>query len=592
MKRSGGKTLIGRFISKYKLELMFVFMYLFIASVTATALFQERPEMSYDKLVTSIESGEVEYVEILGASNMLNVGMTDGEVYKTLRFGTEDFVLSLAKLGVDDIRIKNTTTKDFFITLVTTLITFVILYGIARYLMASFKSMAIETGAKNLKDKVNVKFDDVAGLTEEKAELQYAITSLTNKAELEQYGVRPLRGILFTGRPGVGKTLLAKAVAGESGVNFLAYSGSDFSGSIAMLGVMRVKEMFREAQALAPCVVFIDEIDAIASKRSNSGQSIARDDNKTLNKLLELWDGVKDNQGVLIIGATNLKDNLDEAVLRPGRFDKILDIQAPKSKEDRVAVVDVHLKNKKLVEGLNAENISHFFYGMTGAEIEGSLNEAVIVSVQKGKKGIIDEDDLDEATMKQYTKGVAKGTHNEKDKKRVAVHEVGHVLLNQKNGNYVSKVSIQPYSGGFGGVTVIDADKSGLEGLSTRKQFRSRLEVLLAGMVAEEVVLGDYSEGNSGDIEQATKLVYTMFARLGMGSTLLSTDVLDKSGVPDTNKQKIYDEMNTFMSTVRVDVTEYLKKEEVRKKMDSMTAELLDKETIHGVGFEYTTKNT
>lgn len=536
--------------------------------------------MTYLQLIEAIEQDKIDHAVWAETAKELTVVMKDQSQYTVFSLGNKEFIKDLQLKGLDDIRIVEQSGSDFLFSMVFQVILFIIMYLVARYMLLVMSAFKTENKNEIVKVKSSVKFDDVAGMSEEKAELQSAISSLVERETFEKKGIRPVRGVLFEGPPGVGKTMLAKAIAGEAKVNFLSYSGSSFSSMFAGVGTMKVRAMYKRALDYAPCVVFIDEIDSVGAKRSSHGDSVSRENNSVLNTLLEVMDGVSTEKGVLFVGATNLASHLDDALMRPGRFDKIIHIGPPMNKSDREAIVEVHLRNKELAEGLTVEQVGKLCYGLTGAQIEGVLNEAVIISVTNGKDGIIDATHIDEAVMKLSLGGIAKGKNTGADLERVAIHEMGHALMNLHVGRKVVKVAVQPYSSGVGGVTITDHETAGSRFIRSKTDLIKDIKTLYGGMVAEEVVLGDKSTGNSNDLERATELIHHMVSSWGMSDdSLLVGKVLSDKGMIMQTENSIA-RMESLAKELYQEVYDYLSRPDVKEKLIELSNKLAQEEVI------------
>lgn len=358
-------------------------------------------------------------------------------------------------------------------------------------------------------------FKDVAGLTEEKQEVEELIDFLKNPKKFQKLGARIPKGVLLVGPPGTGKTLLAKAVAGEANVPFFYISGSDFVELFVGVGASRVRDMFKEAKRSAPCLIFIDEIDAVGRQRGTGLGGGHDEREQTLNQLLTEMDGFGENEGIIIIAATNRPDVLDPALLRPGRFDRQVTINLPDAK-GREAILKVHAKNKILDKSVKLENLSQRTPGFSGADLENLLNEAALLAVRRDKAAI-SMDEIDEATDRVLM-GPAKTSRKitDKEKKLVALHEAGHAVIGIKleDANEVHKVTIIP-RGMAGGYTMMLPKEEKMVVL-TKKELLAEITGLLGGRVSEEMFLKEISTGASDDFKKATNIARSMVTEYGM----------------------------------------------------------------------------
>ena len=445
-----------------------------------------------------------------------------------------------------------------------------------------------------------VTFKDVAGADEEKAELEELVDFLKNPRDFSSMGARIPKGVLLVGPPGTGKTLLAKAVAGEAGVQFLSISGSDFVELYVGVGASRVRDLFEQAKKVAPCIIFIDEIDAVGRQRG-SGLGGGHDEREqTLNQLLVEMDGFEKNSGVIVMAATNRADILDSALLRPGRFDRRIYVGVPDVK-GREAILKVHAKGKPLGDDVDLKNIARGTPGFTGADLENLLNEAALLAVRRKRKFIM-QDDIDEAILK-VEMGPEKKSHviTEKERKLTAYHEAGHAIAGRylKNTDPVHYITIIP-RGGAGGFTLFrpDEDKS----YTSRGEMLDNIVMALGGRVAEELFLDDISTGASGDIHHSTDIarkmvtVYGMSERLGPISYDSSSQSIfigrdfgqtksyseETAAIIDSEVKKIFDE-----SYARC--TEILKAHEAELRM--VADYLLVHESMDGADFAYICEN-
>ena len=360
-----------------------------------------------------------------------------------------------------------------------------------------------------------VKFKDVAGLKEEKEEVAELIDFLKSPKKFQKLGARIPKGVLLVGPPGTGKTLLAKAVAGEANVPFFYISGSDFVELFVGVGASRVRDMFKEAKRNAPCLIFIDEIDAVGRQRGTGLGGGHDEREQTLNQLLTEMDGFGANEGIIIIAATNRPDVLDPALLRPGRFDRQVTVSLPDSKE-REAILKVHARNKILAKEVNLTNVSKRTPGFSGADLENLLNEAALLAVRKNKDSIT-IDDIDEATDRVLM-GPAKTSRKitEKEKRLVSIHEAGHAVIGLKleHANEVHKITIIP-RGVAGGYTMM-LPKEEKIGIMTKNELEAAIVGLLGGRVSEELFLKELTTGASDDFKRATNIARSMVTEYGM----------------------------------------------------------------------------
>ncbi len=384
--------------------------------------------------------------------------------------------------------------------------------------MASGNRNSMDFGrsrARLSEDGGNVKFSDVAGLKEEKEEVSELIDFLKNPKKFQKLGARIPKGVLLVGPPGTGKTLLAKAVAGEANVPFYYISGSDFVELFVGVGASRVRDMFKEAKKNAPCLIFIDEIDAVGRQRG-AGLGGGHDEREqTLNQLLTEMDGFGANEGIIIIAATNRPDVLDPALLRPGRFDRQVTVNLPDTRE-REEILKVHARNKILADTVKLENVSSRTPGFSGADLENLLNEAALLAVRKNENAIT-MDDIDEATDRVLM-GPAKTSRKitDKEKKLVSIHESGHAVIGIKleDANEVHKITIIP-RGMAGGYTMMLPKEEKIS-VMTEKELLATITGLLGGRAAEELFLGEITTGASDDFRKATNIARSMVTEYGM----------------------------------------------------------------------------
>ena len=433
-------------------------------------------------------------------------------------------LMELLETRVKDanIQIKNPYQTNVMMEILAQVVPLVLLVGFGMFMISRMnagsnaRAFEFSKSRARLEGNIKVTFKDVAGCDEEKEEMAELIDYLRNPDRFSKMGARIPKGVLMVGPPGTGKTLLAKAVAGEADVPFYSISGSDFVEMFVGVGASRVRDMFKTAQKTAPCMIFIDEIDAVGRQRG-AGLGGGNDEREqTLNQLLVELDGIEDNQGIVVIAATNRPDVLDPALLRPGRFDRQITVSLP-DKKGRKAILDVHARNKKLGEGIDLDSLAARTPGFSGADLENVLNEAAIMAVRNNHEKI-QMDDLDEA-IDRVIGGPAKKSrkYTEKEKHMVAVHESGHATIGifLEEADVVQKVTIIP-RGLAGGYNLMTPKEDTM--LHTKKQLEGQIVGLLGGRVAEEMILGEISTGASNDIERATGIARAMVSAYGMSS--------------------------------------------------------------------------
>ena len=439
------------------------------------------------------------------------------------------------------------------------------------------------------------KFEDVAGCDEEKAELAELVDFLKNGEKYTELGARIPKGVLLVGPPGTGKTLLAKAVAGEAGVPFLSISGSDFVEMYVGVGASRVRDLFEQAKKKSPCIVFIDEIDAVGRHRG-TGMGGGNDEREqTLNQLLVEMDGFGSNTGVIVIAATNRPDVLDPALLRPGRFDRQITVNRPDA-QGREDILKVHSKNKPLAPDVDLHEIAKLTIGFTGADLENLMNEAALLAVRNGRKAIVLQDVMDASSRVEL--GTEKKSHkfSDKAKKLTAFHEAGHAVSAYYTEGHdpVKEISIIPRGLGAGGYTWYTPQE---ENYNSRKEMLDNLVSMFGGRVAEALALDDISTGASNDLQRATEIVRDMVIKYGMSDSI--GPVVYDSGNGEVFLGKDYGHVNNYSeeTSARIDAEvekimrqAYDKTVEILKehydKLELVANALLKKEKINGEEFE------
>ena len=447
----------------------------------------------------------------------------------------------------------------------------------------------------NQNDKDKITFDDVAGIDEEKEELQEVVEFLKNPKKFTEMGARIPKGVLLVGQPGTGKTLLAKAVAGEAGVPFFYISGSDFVEMFVGVGASRVRDLFEEAKKKAPCIIFIDEIDAVGRQRG-AGLGGGHDEREqTLNQMLVEMDGFSANEGVIVLAATNRPDVLDKALLRPGRFDRQIVVPAPDVKA-REQILEVHSKKKKFEDEVDLNVVAKNTSGFTGADLENVLNEAALLAARRDKNSI-GQKEIEDAMVK-VTMGPEKRTRvrSDKEKRLVAYHEGGHAVVSKflPTQDPVHEISIIP-RGMAGGYTMYrpTEDKSFI----SKTEMLENIVSLLGGRVSEELVLGDISTGASNDIERATQIAKAMVTKYGMSERVgaimlgsnqdevfLGRDFAQEKSYSEETAGIIDEEVKKIIDNAYAQARTILK--ENRDKLDAVAAVLIEKEKITGEEFD------
>ena len=559
----------------------------------------EDKELAYTELITAINSDKVEKIEMTTGSATIKVIMSgegeEEERTKTVLVPSNQAFMELVQEKVDKegkkIELIQEPVNMFFkvtdtlFSLLPTILLIVLMIMIFKMQGLGGDSGKVYGGEDGSKSP-NVRFDDIAGLDEEKGELIEIVDFLKKPQAYQEMGAKIPRGILLYGKPGTGKTLIARAIAGEANVPFISMSGSEFIEMFAGLGASRVRKLFEKAKKMAPCIIFIDEIDAIGSRRtSNSGSET--ENNQTLNQLLVEMDGFDTEETIIVLAATNRPEMLDKALLRPGRFDRQITIPTPDLK-GRLEILKIHSKDKRLSDDVNLESIAEDTAGFTGAELSNILNEAAIIAT-KNKHEDIENNDIEEA-IKKVTVGLEKRTriYSEKDKKLTAYHEAGHAVVSRylPTQTDVKEVSIIP-RGVAGGYTMYKSDED--KYYISKTEMQEKLIALLGGRAAEKLVLDDISTGASNDIEVATKIARDMVTKYGMSEELGPIDLQGKEPYEmqmfgENIGDKIGQEVKKLIDTAYNDAQMLLK--EHRDKLDAIAEALLQKEKINEEDFK------
>ena len=586
----------------YFVAMLLVMLFNFIAMPWISE--HQIKDVDYNTFVTMTEQGEVGRVEIQEQSNRILFTSSDEKtVYKTAMVPDDGLVQRLLDAGVSTTgeEIEQTSTLVSILAWVLPIIIFVALgQYMSRKMMEKMggggNSMMFNMGRSNAKVYVKsaegIKFDDVAGEDEAKENLTEVVNYLHDPSKYQEIGASMPKGILLVGPPGTGKTMLAKAVAGEANVPFFSMSGSEFVEMFVGMGASKVRDLFKQAKEKAPCIVFIDEIDAIGQKRSG-GQYGGNDEREqTLNQLLTEMDGFEGNNGVIILAATNRPESLDPALTRPGRFDRRVPVELPDLK-GREAILQVHAKKIKVAEDVDFNKIARMASGASGAELANIVNEAALRAVRDGRR-FATQADLEESievVIAGYQKKNAIMTDEEK--KIVSYHEIGHALVAamQTHSAPVQKITIVPRTSGALGYTM--QIEEGNHYLMSKTEMENKIATLTGGRAAEEVVFQSVTTGASNDIEQATKLARAMITRYGM------SDDFDMVALETVNNQYLGGDASLACSAetqTKIDqrVVELVKAQhekavniltENRAKLDELAQYLYEKETITGEEF-------
>ena len=586
----------------YAVAMLAVFLFNFLAMPWLAQ--HQIKEVDYNTFVEMVEQDKVGKVEIQEQDNrILFTDKDETVIYKTAMVSDDDLSARLLEAGVS-FKGEEIEQTSLLVDILGWVLPILIFIALGQYMS---KKMADKLGGGNsmmfgLGGNSNVKvyvqstegihFSDVAGEDEAKENLQEVVNYLHDPSKYQEIGASMPKGILLVGPPGTGKTMLAKAVAGESNVPFFSISGSEFVEMFVGMGASKVRDLFKQAKEKAPCIVFIDEIDAIGQKRSG-GQYGGNDEREqTLNQLLTEMDGFESNNGVIILAATNRPESLDPALTRPGRFDRRVPVELPDLK-GREEILKVHAKKIKVAEDVDFNKIARMASGASGAELANIVNEAALRAVRAGRR-FATESDLEESievVIAGYQKKNAILTDHEKH--IVAYHEIGHALVaaKQTNSAPVQKITIVPRTSGALGYTM-QVDE-GNHYLMTKDELINKIATLTGGRAAEELIFGSITTGASNDIEQATKLARAMITRYGM------SEEFDMVALETVTNQYLGGDTSLACSAdtqreIDRKVVELVKSQhekalkiltDNREKLDELAKYLYEKETITGEEF-------
>ena len=559
-------------------------------------------EVDYNTFVSMVEKKEIGKVDIQEQENRILFTDTEEKtIYKTAMVPDDDLVSRLLEAGISTSGTEIQQTS-LLVSILGWVLPLIIFIGLGQMLSRSLmkkmgggNSMMFNMGKSNAKVYVKsaegIKFDDVAGEDEAKENLQEVVNYLHDPSKYQEIGASMPKGILLVGPPGTGKTMLAKAVAGEANVPFFSMSGSEFVEMFVGMGASKVRDLFRQAKEKAPCIVFIDEIDAIGKKRD--GQLGGNDEREqTLNQLLTEMDGFEGNTGVIILAATNRPESLDPALTRPGRFDRRVPVELPDLK-GREEILKVHAKKIKIAEDVDFNKVARMASGASGAELANIVNEAALRAVRDDRR-FATQADLEESievVIAGYQKKNAIMTDHEK--KIVSYHEIGHALVAamQTHSAPVQKITIVPRTSGALGYTM--QVEEGNHYLMTKEEMENKIATLTGGRAAEEVAFGSVTTGASNDIEQATKLARAMITRYGMsddfGMVALETVTNQYLGGDASLACSADTQTKIDQQVVELVKREHDKAVDIltanREKLDRLAAFLYEKETITGEEF-------
>ena len=596
-------------VKRPKKPLMFyytiVLIILILFNIIAMPYIKEKQikDVDYGTFISMTEKKEIKKVELQQQDNTILFTGKDGKtIYKTAMVNDPDLTKRLYEADVSFYGEEIDQSSPILVNILSWVLPILFFVALGEYMSRKLMKRA---GGKNamsfgmgkssakiyVKSSEGIRFRDVAGEDEAKENLSEIVEYLHNPARYKEIGASMPKGILLVGPPGTGKTMLAKAVAGEANVPFFSMSGSEFVEMFVGMGASKVRDLFQQAKEKAPCIVFIDEIDAIGKKRD--GQ-IGRNDEReqTLNQLLTEMDGFEDNTGVIILAATNRPESLDPALLRPGRFDRRVPVELPdlKGRED---ILKVHAKKIKVGDNVDYNKVARMASGASGAELANIVNEAALRAVRDNRKFVTQEDleESIEVVIAGYQKKNAILT--DKEKRIVAYHEIGHALVaaKQTNSAPVQKITIVPRTSGALGYTM--QVEEGNHYLMTKEEILNKIATLTGGRAAEEIVFGSVTTGASNDIEQATKLARAMITRYGM------TRDFDMVAMEVQTNQYLGGDSSLTCSTetqTKIDekVVEVVRSEhekaagilmENREKLDDLARYLYEKETITGEEF-------
>ena len=584
----------------YYYMLMLVLILVFNSVIMPMFFNPKMKEVSYNNFLQMVDEGKVSKVEITDKRLAAVDKNNEKEIYVTGRVEDPELANRLMKSKVEFTQVvpkEQSPLVTFFTNWVLPILIFFGLGQLFMYFMGKrMGGNAMSFGKSNAKVYVEAQtgksFADVAGQDEAKEALMELVDFLHNPGKYKDIGANMPKGALLVGPPGTGKTLLARAVAGEAKVPFFSISGSEFVEMFVGMGAARVRDLFKQAQEKAPCIVFIDEIDAIGKRRDN-GQFGGNDEREqTLNQLLSEMDGFDGSKGVVILAATNRPESLDKALLRPGRFDRRIPVELPDLK-GREAILKVHARNVRMADNIDYGTLARATAGASGAELANIINEGALRAV-KMHRNVVEQEDLEESIETVIAGYQRKGAViSLAEKKAIAYHEIGHALVAamQKHSAPVHKITIIPRTNGALGYTMQISENDSV--LMTKEELFNKIVTMTGGRSAEEVVFGSITSGASNDIEQATKLARSMVTRLGMTEEfdMMATEVVANRYLggdaalqcSETTAGKIDAKVLALIKEAHAKARTIL--QDNRNKLDVLAQYLLEKETITGEQF-------
>lgn len=607
--RNGNKRNIKKiFEFRVNLTPKNIFLWIIIASILLLMFLGSRdvsklfPEKSLSALISDVKSGQVKKIEVIDSK--LLATYKDDKIYSSHKEGQESLYKILTDSSIDpksvEISVKDTTGGALWINLISNILPIILMVGFFLFLIRQARgaqdtifSFGQSRAKLFSKDLPKITFANVAGVDEAKQELSEVVDFLKNPGKYRALGARTPKGVLLVGPSGTGKTLLARALAGEAGVPFFSMAGSEFMEMLVGVGASRVRDLFNTAKKNSPSIIFIDEIDAIGRVRSVGTMGGHDEREQTLNQILVEMDGFTQSENVLVVAATNRGDLLDPALLRPGRFDRRVVLDLP-DMAGRLAILKIHMKGKPVTDNVEWEKVAKRTVGFSGADLENMLNEAAILAARKNKKAI-EFEDIEEAATKVKLGPEKKRLQTDLDRKMTAYHEAGHAIVTHMlpNMDPVHRISIVS-RGMTLGFTLIPPQKDRIH--ETKTHLLEEIAAMLGGRAAEELIFREMTTGAANDIDKATAVAREMVVEYGMSSLGPinfgpTIDTLEWGG-RFVNEAQISQEMQSKIdSEIKRIIDEgYKKAEEILKKdktkLDKVAGELIKKETLEGEEFE------